>query len=85
MKSKNFLLSMMFSLILAATGTTSLQGQSLKGTWYAMSEFYFFKLRIILHIDSTQNGYVATSDIPEWGIFKNPVTDFNFEYTRFQI
>jgi uncharacterized protein len=87
MKSRKFLLSVMFILLLAGTASSTLQGQSLKGTWYSMAEMYSFKIRLILHIDSTQNGYLVTSDMPEWRQTGIPVTNYTFDtpYFRFTL
>ncbi len=59
MKSRNSLLPVFFCLILTLLVSINLKGQSLKGTWYAMTDIYSFKLRIVLHIDSAQNEYLV--------------------------
>jgi len=65
----------------------NVQGQSLKDTWYAMSDIYSFKLRIILQVDSTENGYQVTADLPDWEVSGIEVTDYNFDnpYFRFAL
>lgn len=65
----------------------NVQGQSLKDTWYAMSDIYSFKLRIILQVDSTENGYQVTADLPDWEVSGIEVTDYNFDnpYFRFAV
>lgn len=84
MKSRNFLLPVFFSLILPLLVSINLKGQSLKGTWYALTDIYSFKLRIVLHIDSTQNGLLVRSDIPEWNEYGKTVKNFSYESPNFR-
>lgn len=87
MKSGNFKLPLYFSLIILSFTSSVLQGQSLKGTWYSIAEMYSFKIRLVLHIDSTQNGYQVTSDLPDWKQSGIPVTNYAFDapYFRFAL
>jgi uncharacterized protein len=87
MKSGNSLLPLFFSLIITCFACTTLPGQPLKGTWYSMADMYSFKIRLVVHIDSTQNGYQVTADLPEWRQSGIPVTNFAFDppYFRFAL
>jgi uncharacterized protein len=64
MKFKNYLLSAFISLILFFVVSISLQGQSVKGIWYGQFGEPF-RYRMVLHIDSTQNGYQLNVDSPD--------------------
>lgn len=59
--------------------TTTLQGQSVKGTWYGQFGEPF-RYRIILHVDSTQNGYQMKTDFPDSGDLGMEASKFSFEY-----
>jgi uncharacterized protein len=88
MKPRKFLLPAFLSLIINICFVTpAIHGQSLKGTWYSMADMYSFKIRLVLHIDSTQNGYQVTTDLPEWSQSGIRVTNFSFDtpYLRFAL
>jgi putative CocE/NonD family hydrolase len=53
----------------------TLQGQSIKGTWYGKFGVPF-NYRIVLHIDSTQNGYQLKTESPDSGQFGKAVTKY---------
>jgi len=84
MRSRISLLPVFFSLILILLVSIDLKSQSMQGTWFAMTELYSLKLRIILHIDSAQNGYTANSGIPEWNEYGKTVKNFSFESPDFR-
>ena len=86
MKSRNSFLPVLISLILMLVISISLQGQSLVGKWYGMLDMQSLRLRLILHIDSTQNGYQMIWDIPdidESGILVTGFT-YNYPYIRLE-
>ena len=84
MKIRNLLVPVFISLIFMLMVSINLKGQSLTGTWYAIPEIYSFKLRIILHIDSTQTGYLVTADIPDWEASGIKITNYNFDKSNFR-
>jgi putative CocE/NonD family hydrolase len=64
MKIKNLNLKTFINLIILLAVSINLHGQSLKGNWYGkLGEPYRF--RIILRIDSSQNGYRMKIDFPD--------------------
>src|ERR1035437_6027813 len=64
MKIKNLILKIFINLLIFLAISINLHGQSFKGNWYGkLGEPYRF--RIILRIDSSQNGYRMKIDFPD--------------------
>jgi uncharacterized protein len=84
MKTRTSIPKLIISIILLLIISVNLQGQSIKGTWFAMLDINSFKLRLTLHVDSTQNGYQMTWDSPDEGGFGIPTSRFTFDYPDFR-
>lgn len=65
----------------------NLHGQSIKGTWFTKFDINNASQRLILHIDSTQNGYQIKLDLPDNGRFGSPGSSFTYTnpYVGFQV
>ena len=63
---KNSFLTRLITLAILVHLSISLQGQSVKGTWYGKFGEPYTR-RIILHVDSTQTGYQMKTDFPDSG------------------
>lgn len=74
---------MFINLILLFLVSVNLYGQSLKGKWYGMPESKFMKFRLIIHVDSTQNGYQIKWEAPDDGLPAMPVKKCTVDYPYF--
>jgi putative CocE/NonD family hydrolase len=83
MKSRIHFLPATILLLLMLTTTLDLVGQSIKGTWYSKIETNTLKLRLVLHVDSTQNGYQMVMDFPDAGRSGIPLTNFTIKNSYF--
>jgi putative CocE/NonD family hydrolase len=83
MKSRIYFLPIYIILTLMLATSLNLHGQSLKGNWNSKIETNFLKLRLTIHVDSTQNGYQVVLDLPDGGKSGIPVTKFNFTNPNF--
>jgi putative CocE/NonD family hydrolase len=84
MRTRINFLKIFINLIIILITTLNLHGQSLKGSWFGkFGEPY--KYRIILHIDSTQNGYQMKFEYPDENEgSRTAVTNFTFNYPSFK-
>ncbi len=80
MKTRNHLKVLPAILLLSIWMALPAQAQSIKGSWYGMLDLPQLSLRLSMHIDSTNTGYIATWDSPDQGAFGIPTTRFSFIY-----
>ena len=59
-----------------------LVGQNIAGQWNGILNAAGQSLRLVLHIDATENGYTATLDSPDQNATGIPVTEISFENNR---
>ena len=59
--------------------------QSIKGNWEGELTIQNFKLPLIFHIDSTQNGLSATMDSPKQGAKGIPTSQISFKENSLKI
>ena len=59
--------------------------QSIKGNWEGELTIQNFKLPLIFHIDSTQNGLTATMDSPKQGAKGIPTSQISFKENTLKI
>jgi dienelactone hydrolase len=55
-------------------------GQDITGTWNGVLDIQGTKLRLVIHIRQSENGYGATMDSPDQGATGIPVTSVSFEH-----
>jgi len=84
MRTRINFLKLFINLIIILVTSLNLHGQSLKGSWFGkFGEPY--KYRIILHIDSTQNGYLMKFEYPDENSGSQiSATSFSFDYPLFK-
>ncbi|MCA1741027.1 MAG: CocE/NonD family hydrolase [Bacteroidales bacterium] len=58
--------------------------QSIEGDWHGVADLQSIKLRISLHVTSTDGGYASTWDSPDQGAFGIPSTTTEFSYPEFE-
>jgi pimeloyl-ACP methyl ester carboxylesterase len=59
--------------------TSTLQAQDIIGPWYGILEVRGTQLRVVFHINKTENGYNSTMDSPDQGAKGIPVTSTTFK------
>jgi uncharacterized protein len=58
--------------------------QSIEGDWHGVADLQGIKLRISVHVTSTEQGYASTWDSPDQGAFGIPSTTTDFSYPEFK-
>lgn len=87
MRSKKATLYLIITTIVMLGYAINLHGQSIKGTWFTKFDINTVSQRLILHIDSTQNGYQMKLDLPDNGRVGSPNSSFTYTnpFVRFQV
>jgi len=88
MKFRKSIFYLIINTIVILGSAINLHGQSLKGTWFTKFDINSVSRRLILHIDSAQNGYQMKIDMPDNGrMGPSGSNSFNFTnpYVRFQV
>ncbi|MFO7621951.1 MAG: hypothetical protein R6W81_11910, partial [Bacteroidales bacterium] len=58
--------------------------QSIEGDWHGVADLQGIKLRLSVHVTSTDSGYASTWDSPDQGAFGIPSTTTEFSYPEFE-
>ena len=81
MKLLKSLLPILFLFCTAST----LFGQDITGEWNGALNVQGAQLRLVFHIEQTENGFTSTMDSPDQGAIGIPTTETSFEHPNLEI
>jgi len=73
------------TLILVFGAISTVFSQDITGTWNGILKVQGMQLRLVFHINKTENGFSSTMDSPDQKAFGIPVTTTNFENSKLTI
>ncbi|MGB0348208.1 MAG: alpha/beta hydrolase, partial [Balneolaceae bacterium] len=66
-------------IISVIAGATSMKAQNVTGDWYGTMNVQSMQLKIVFHIEQTEDGYSATFDSPVERAFGIPLTNVSVQ------
>jgi putative CocE/NonD family hydrolase len=85
MKLKNLRRKISAGILLILLFTISSFAQSVEGDWYGLLNAGGIKLRLVIHVTTTDGGYSSTWDSPDQGALAIPSTTTAFKFPDFSI